>query len=340
MHPRYSILRINITPFEININIVYIQQMSDLITRIIPVFLIIFLGFIIYKKNIVSEEGFKTLKKLIMTVFLPSSLFFAFLGADLSRSHLLIPVGAFILCGLLYLIGFFLKKTGFLDSVYSAEFFTGFEFGMVGIALFSGIFGVKHLPVISLVGLGHEFFIWFIYFPLLNTHSPGHRSSFKTTVTSFFKSPIILSIILATVLNQAGASEFIYTNFIAGGFTTALEWLSSVTVSVVLIVLGSSLRFEKLDILKSIKFIISRSLFVAAAAFIFFKILSGFLEDLPVLFPYAVFTFFVLPPPYIIPIYVPDSQKEENIFMSNTIMLYTVMSLIIFVAALFIFPLA
>ena len=312
--------------------------MEELIKRIIPVFLIIFIGYILKNKNIITDDGIKTLKKLIVTIFLPASLFFAFLDADLSAKYLILIAGVFVLNIVLYLIGMIFRKTGFLDSIYGAEFFTGFEFGMVGIALFSGIFGVKALPVISLIGLGHEFFIWFIYLPLLQSHSNEYKSGFGNIIKSFIKSPIILAIITAVILNKAGAAAAVRENIISSGFITAVQWFSSVTISVVLIVLGSSLKFTDLSIKSSLKFIVTRFVFVAIMAAASYMLVKNLISGLPALFLYAWVTFFLLPPPYIIPIYVPDEHKDENIFLSNTIMLYTLISLGVYIAFLFINP--
>lgn len=317
---------------------IIIMLMEELIKRIIPVFLLILVGYIIKKKDILSDCGVKTLKTLIVTIFLPASLFFAFLDSDLTSKYLFLIAGVFIFCVLLYLIGLIFKKTAILDSIYGAEFFTGFEFGMVGIALFSGIFGVKALPVIALIGMGHEFFIWFVYLPLLQSHSDQYKTSFKDILISFAKSPIIISIVAAIILNKTGLALAVRENYISGGFITAIEWFSSVTIAVVLLVLGASLKFDNIKISRSIKFLLLRFVIVGAASLAAFFVVNRFIPDLPDLFPYAWLTFFLLPPPYIIPIYVPDEHKEENVFLSNTIMLYTLFSLAVFVVVLFIFP--
>ncbi|MDC7228648.1 MAG: AEC family transporter [Spirochaetales bacterium] len=312
--------------------------MNELIKRIIPVFLLILVGYIIKRKNILSDDGIKTLKTLIVTIFLPASLFFAFLDADMTSKYVLLIAGVFFFCLVLYLIGLILKKTAILDSIYGAEFFTGFEFGMVGIALFSGIFGVKALPVIALIGVGHEFFIWFVYLPLLQSHSDEYKTSFKDILISFAKTPIIISIVISIILNKAGLANAVRENFISGGFVTAIGWVSSVTISVVLLVLGASLKFDHIEIGRSLKFILVRFVVAGAVALAAFLAVDHLIPDLPELFPYAWLTFFLLPPPYIIPIYVPDSHNEENVFLSNTIMLYTLFSLAVFVIVLFIFP--
>lgn len=317
---------------------IYNLRMNELIKRIIPVFVIILVGYIIKRKMILKDEGVKTLKTLIVTIFLPASLFFAFLDADLTSKYIVLIVGVFIFCFLLYCIGLIFKKASILDSIYGAEYFTGFEFGMVGIALFSGIFGVKALPVIALIGMGHEFFIWFVYLPLLQSHSDEYKTSFKDILISFSKSPIIISIVMAIILNKTGLASAVRENFISGGFITAVQWFSSVTIAVVLLVLGASLKFEHMSPGRSLKFLLLRFIIAGAASLGAFFAVKKLIPGLPELFPYAWLTFFLLPPPYIIPIYVPDEHKEENVFLSNTIMLYTLFSLAVFVIILFIFP--
>ena len=314
------------------------QSMTELIKRVIPVFIIILTGYIIRRKDILNDAGIRTLKTLIVTIFLPASLFFAFLEAEINSKYIFLIIGVFLLCFLLYIAGLFFKKVSILDSIYSAEFFTGFEFGMVGIALFSGIFGVEALPVISVIGLGHEIFIWFVYLPLLQSHSSVNKTSFKNIIISFLKSPIIIAIIAAVILNKTGIAPILDDNPVSGGLFTALGWFSSVTISVVLLVLGASLRFEHLSPFRSLKYILIRMAVVTPAAVAAYILVNRMIPGLPDLFIYAWLTFFILPPPYIIPIYVPDEHKEENEFLSNTIMLYTLLSLAVFVAVLFIIP--
>ena len=313
-------------------------NMNELIKRIIPVFLTILIGYFLRRKSVIGEGGVQTLKTLIVTLFLPSSMFFAFLKADLSAKYILLFGAVIAVCFILFLTGKFFKKVSITDSIYSAEFFTGFEFGMVGIALFSAVFGTEALPVISIVGLGHEFFIWFVYLPLLKSHAPGAASGFRDILKSFAKSPVIIAILSAVILNKTGAASAIEGNFIGGGILTTLKWLSSVTVSVVLIVLGCSLRFDHLKLGASIKYTLLRLISVAAVSIPAYIAVTHLIPDLPPLFFYAWLTFFLLPPPYIIPIYVPEEHRSENIFLSNTIILYTLVSLCLFVVYLFINP--
>ena len=133
--------------------------MQELIKRLIPLFLILFLGSMAGRKSLLRQDFIDQLKLLVVKLFLPATLFQAFLSARLSLNYLILFGSVFAFCVLLYILGRILKKTGLIPRNYSPEFLTGFEFGMVGIALFSGIFGAAALPVISLIGLGHEFFI-------------------------------------------------------------------------------------------------------------------------------------------------------------------------------------
>ena len=311
--------------------------MTEIAARVIPVIILIIIGFVLRKNGIINDGGLSVLKNLIVNVFLPCSLFYAFIAAEINQGTALLVVAVILLCSILYLIGFILKKTGILGRIYSAEFFTGFEFGMVGIALFSGIFGSAALPAISVIGLGHEFFIWFLYLTFLKSHSAESKTGPADILLSFVKSPIIIAIISAAVLNIAGLSDRFFSSYYTGIIASVMERLSFVTMPLVLIVLGCSIRFSGIKLNSMLRYIVLRIIAVTAVSVLFYIILNRILNIESELFFYAWVTFFLLPPPYIIPIYIPGRHASENTFFSNSIMLYTILSLAAFIVFLFIF---
>jgi len=48
-------------------------------------------------------------------------------------------------------------------------------------------------------------------------------------------------------------------------------------------------------------------------------------------FKAALFTLFILPPPFIIPIYIAQHCKKERLYVNNSLTSYTVVSIIIFI---------
>jgi len=49
------------------------------------------------------------------------------------------------------------------------------------------------------------------------------------------------------------------------------------------------------------------------------------------MFKVALFTLFILPPPFILPIYIPQHYKKERLYVNNLLTSYTVISVIIFI---------
>ena len=311
--------------------------MKELISRLIPLFLILFLGAAAGRKRLLGEEFIGQLKKLVVNLFLPATLFQAFLRARLSVRYLYLFGGVFLFCLVLYLAGRVFRKTGLLPRNYSPEFLTGFEFGMVGIALFSGIFGAGALPVMALVGLGHEFFIWFVYVPLLQSREEGGFSLLRT-LRSFLRSPIILGILSALILNLAGLVPALDRNFLSAGVLQGIGWLASATGAVILIIVGYGLRPEKGEIGQVLKYSLTRLTAVLALGVPVYLLIRSLVPELPDLFFYAWATFLLLPPPFIIPIYIRQDLQEENRFFTGCIVFYTLVSLGLYVLFLFFFP--
>ena len=54
------------------------------------------------------------------------------------------------------------------------------------------------------------------------------------------------------------------------------------------------------------------------------------LLDLERPFEIALFTLFILPPPFIVPLYMRQDLPDEKRYVNNVLMLYTVVSLAIF----------
>ena len=143
--------------------------MIEVISRFLPIFAILFLGYVLRSKKVINSDIVNGFKKIIVNVALPAILFLSFLTMNINQDALFLFIATFIFCLLLYAVGIILQKTGICNYPLSPFFFTGFEFGMVGVALFTSIFGSDQLYNILLIGLGHEFFIWFFYAPLLES---------------------------------------------------------------------------------------------------------------------------------------------------------------------------
>lgn len=303
--------------------------MIEIISRFIPIFLILALGYLLNKRDILNSGIVTGLKKLIVNVALPSILFLSFLTMEIEKSALWLFAGTFVFCLLLYGTGIILQKTKICNYPLSPFFFTGFEFGMVGVALFTSIFGSEKLFNILLIGLGHEFFIWFFYAPLLEAKNRGKIDPIGI-LKSFVKSPIIIAILSAMFLNLTGIYDGVSNYLIIGGMMNTLTMLSALVTPLILLTVGATLEFKHISWKSATHLITLRLIAVAIFGSLLYLFTAKFIMEISPIMTYAFIIFFLLPPPFIIPVFLGPDYKKESEFYNGLLVLYTVITLILF----------
>ena len=310
--------------------------MISVLSRFLPIFAILILGSVLKQKKILDNHIVDGLKKIIVNVALPSILFLSFLTMNINLGALYLFIATFVFCLLLYSVGILFQKTGLCNYSLSQFFFTGFEFGMVGVALFSSIFGSDQLYNILLIGLGHEFFIWFFYAPLLESQNTG-SINIKEIIQSFFKSPIIIAILTALLLNLSGLYITLADNEISNGIVTTISMLSKLVTPLILITIGSNLKFKDIPWKSAIHLISFRFISVSILGIGLFAFTKYYIMDISKIMAYAFVIFFLLPPPFIIPVFLGNKYEKEGIFYNNLLILSTLVTLILFMIIMFIF---
>jgi len=308
--------------------------MEQMIISLLPVFIIILVGMIIRKLNLVSECVVSGLKTIIIKVALPGVLFMAFAQIKLEFGNLIIFIMVFLFCALLYLIGGLLHIV--LPKVFPFEYtnayFTGFEFGMIGIGLFTAIWGMDKLPIIAVIAFGHEIFIWFVYIPILEARKTGHFSINKI-LKDFIKMPTIIGILLGIIVNILGLYTVAQTYTIGLGFLNALTMLGNVIAPLILIIIGYAMTFQSIPIKKSLALLISRWVVVVALGFGMMVIIKWLVTSTTEFFEQAFFAFILLPPPFVLPLFIKEEAHNEIHFFSE----HTVLSFIGYIILMSIF---
>ncbi len=126
-----------------------------IISKLLPVFLMITLGYVLKKLKFFSEGTVDSLKKLVVNIGLPSLLFTAFSTVSFKSKYFLLFIMMFSICVLLLLIGNILRKHLRMSSPYFPMLMTGFEAGMVGYSVYTVAFGVEKLYEFALIDFGH-----------------------------------------------------------------------------------------------------------------------------------------------------------------------------------------
>lgn len=295
---------------------------------VLPILLLIALGVLLRQLKVLDDHTVEGFKKLVVNVVLPAVLFLAFLGLEFQREYLAVIVLVPGLCLLLLAVGYLVPRL--LKAPPVAPFlFTGFEFGMVGLALFTAAYGLEHAPAAAIVGLGHEFFIWFVFVTLLKRQSDG-AVSLGETVRSFVTSPVIIAIFAGLLLNLAGLGSFLEENALTGALLAVASHLAAMIVPLILIVVGHGSRLTRDGVRQAAPFVAVRFVVCLALALLASWGAGAWLGlGAPV--QAALFMLFILPPPFIVPLFLPARRGGEITFANNVLSLYTLLSIVAFI---------
>ncbi len=304
------------------------MEISLVISKLIPVILIISIGWFLKRIKLIEEEGNIFLKKIIVNVGLPAVMFISFLRMSITSSLILIIPGIFILNVLLLFAGNLFSRL--IGGKYSPFLFTGFEYGMFAIAVFTAAYGTSAASYIAVIDLGHELFIWFIFVTILLSVS-GKKQSTVQTIQSFIRSPIIIGILLGITGNIIHLEELINSEPVTMGIIKTIEMLMSLTAPLILISIGAGLSLTRKGLNFAIKVTAIRLPIVLILSFTIGKFVLKNLFGLPFGYEAALFTLFIAPPPFIIPIFMGKEDTDERGVINTTLTFYTIVSLILFV---------
>ncbi|TVR69283.1 MAG: hypothetical protein EA427_08610 [Spirochaetaceae bacterium] len=304
--------------------------MTEIIIRVVPILLLLLLGNIIRVRGILSPGTVEELKGLVVNIALPAVLFLAFLEMRMERAFLGLFLLILLICLVMFLYGFILRRALAVPFAYYPFLMTGFEFGMVGISLFGSAYGLANVGYIAIVDLSHELFIWFVFVTILTARRDG-VSNVKGTLKGFARSPLILAIVTAVVLNVAGLGESFRIWPVTAAVAETFGLLGNVLIPVILIIIGFGMGLSLQGIRSAATVVVTRLVVLLPLAFLVSRVVVRDMLALEPAFEAAVFTFLILPPPYIIPLFMKRDDVEERTYANNVLSVYTLVSLAIFI---------
>lgn len=313
------------------------DQTTEIINRVLPILLLLGLGYWIRQREFLPEATVEDLKKIAVNLALPSVLFITFLEIEFQATYLGLIVLTFGLCVALYGLGVGLGRALNVRQVYFPFLMTGFEFGMLGFSLFGSAYGLENFRYIAITDLGHELFIWFVFLALLLRRRDGLRGP-GGLVRGFLTSPVILAILIGLGLNALGLAENLATWPVTGGVLAALGFLRDLTIPLILIIVGYGIKLDRHGLREAALVIGARLALLIPLALALNAVVVRGLLGLERGFEVALFILLILPPPFIIPLYMRGDDEAEKRYVNNVLTLYTVVSILIFSLVFIITP--
>jgi hypothetical protein len=305
--------------------------------KVLPVILLFLLGYLLGRLNFLSPATRSDLKKLVVSVTLPATLFLAFSQVTLEPQLLVIPLVIFSACLVVFIASRRLVPADWSERRYFPYLMTGFEAGMLGYAIFGAVYGPENIYKFGLVDLGQVIFVFFILVPALQQQATGEQR-FSATLSSFFKTPVILAILGGVIFNQSGLYDLISGQSWYGSMETTLRLLGGMTTPLVALIIGADLRLQFYGLSKPAHTALLRLLVWLPAGVLFSLGVVGPLLGLDRAYQAAIITMAILPPPFVIPLYMKNASHAEMAYVVNTLSLFTLISLTAFVMLSFTLP--
>nr|WP_321982109.1 hypothetical protein [uncultured Cohaesibacter sp.] len=301
----------------------------SVLDQILPILFLILAGASLRLFNVLSPQIMEGLTKLVVNLVLPSVLFTVFLDMAMKASYLGVFVVTAAICGGLYALGRIVGPKLAPNHPYFPFLMTGFEYGMLGVSLFGGAYGLQAVGYIAVVDLAHELFIWFIFAPMLMIRRDG-QSDPATILKMFATSPVVIALVAGLVCNGLGLSDFIKTTPVFSSLYGTMKLLAGMAIPLILLVVGYGIRIHREGLGDVLKMVALRyGILVPLALLLNMFVLDGLL-GLGEPFQMAFFTLLILPPPFIIPLFMQKASESEKAYVINALAVSTVVSLALF----------
>jgi malate permease and related proteins len=308
------------------------------LSKVLPVLLLILLGAFFRRSGFLSGATVAGMKKLVVNVTLPASLFLAFAGVTLEGQHLVIVACMFVTCVLALLLARALWPTLGFRSAYTPALLTGFEAGMMGYAIYAAVYGTQNIFKFAVVDLGQVLFVFFILVPWIGQLATG-RMSMRDTAIGFLKTPVIVAIFLGIIFNRLGLVEPLRAFPPTDAVFRTIELLGAITTPLIAIVIGYEVRLARGALALPARASALRLLFWVPVGLVLIALVVNTLLGGDHLFQAAVMTMVVLPAPFVAPLFMGAAAPEdERTFVVNTLSLMTLVTLVAYTVVTILFP--
>lgn len=312
-------------------------QTTLIINRVLPILFLLLLGYLFRRSGFLTPTLVEGLRQLVVNLALPAVLFLSFLAIDLQPAFVLLSAVIFAICAALFALGRLLQPRFAPGHPYFPFLMTGFEYGMLGVSLFGSAYGLANIGFIAVIDLGHEIFIWFAYLPLLLIQRDGRQNPIDL-LRSFVTSPVVIAIVAGIILNLLGLATHLTAWPVSGALISVLELLANLTIPLILLLVGFGIQLDRDGLSEAGRVVALRLAVLLPLVWLLDTLLLSGILDLSRPYQIALFTLFILPPPFIIPLFMNQDDTAELRYVNNALTLNTVITIPLFALLLILNP--
>ena len=298
----------------------------QVIQMVLPVLVMIGVGYLCNRKQIFDMNGLKGLKALLGDILLPVMLFNAFFTASYSLRVVVVFLVVYIGFGIAIAVGFLLRRFVKPYGKFLPFLLASAEGGMLGYALYGLIVGSQ--TGFAAVDLGQTVFAYTAWLGLL-TSVDGGTVEAKSLLKNMFSNKCFLGMALGIVLGAFGIGNLVMSSE-AGKIVSSVIGIFTAPISaIVLLMVGYELNLKRellLPVAKTILFrLVIMAVLLAAGNLIIFQ-LFPFDKELEI----ALMILYALPAPFIIPIFADVGEDGE--YVSTSLSVHTLVTVLLYAA--------
>lgn len=232
---------------------------------ILPVLVMIFLGMACRRLKLLDQHGINNMKVLVTQIMLPVAIFHALATAEYNKETGILVGIMFVMLVISFGIGFLLrplmteryrKYLPFMVSVY--------EGGSMAYPLYTSLCGAENLSQIAVLDIAGLLFGFSVYMGMLGQVENGDKIDGKKLFISALHTPAFIASVLGIIAGLTGVVQKILAGPFAGSYTSVENILTTSITSIILLVVGFSIEFERKLFGPCIKTIVLRILLQAA----------------------------------------------------------------------------
>ena len=297
------------------------EKIISVLETALPVFLALGMGMFCRSKHILSRDGVDTLKKVALNLTLPFILFDAFATAEYSLNSLILPVIMFLICCSSLALGFLIIRLSKLKSRLAPFLAAGFEAGMLGFALFALLFPEESPSRFAMLVLGQELFVFTLFKSLLTGNT-----DLKTIGRDIVTSPTLLAVIFGILTGATGLYAKLHVWGVGSIVDSITGFISAPTGVIILLAVGYDLVLREIPWKQTAGLIAMRlgiaGIMLGLVILLNRTVLNG------MIFEGAAVLLFILPPPYVIPIF--SDEPGERVQISSALSALTLITILLF----------
>ena len=296
------------------------------VQMVLPIVLLLGLGTVCRKKQLLRPEGLAGLKTVVGDLCLPVVLFNAFFTANYSLSVVLTFLAVYLGFSAALLAGFALRRLAAPHGRFFPFLLTSAEGGMLGYALYGVLMGEQ--SGFAAVDLGQTVFAYTAFLGAL-TMVDGQQVSIKGMVRNIVTNKCCIGMALGILLGAAGVGQWVFSGPAGGIVTGAISMLTAPTSALVLLIVGYELELDRSLLRPVAVTVLCRlavmGLLLAAVSFIVFRLIP-YDRSLQI----ALMILYALPAPFIIPLFA--DVGDEGKYISTTLSVHTICTVLLFAA--------